>query len=171
MENKNTEDTNTCIKTKYIKYGPDLKIIIFAIFIALVITIILFNYKFSPPPTQTTQFYTTISLAFITLLGFFITAMSILLLLFDKAKEIAGNKLNVIRNHKSYPQIYEYFLRTIYVLGISSGVFLSFSFLILRFSFYAGFFIMFLSFLSVGYIYKSLQLLKTTINAFIGKIK
>lgn len=147
----------------------DLEIITFAITMAIIFTIILLFYKFSPSTTQMTQFYTTVSLAFITLLGFFITALSIFLLLFDKAEKLIGNKLNVIKNHKSYPQIYQYFLRTIYVLGTSSGVFLSFSFLMLGFSFYTGVFILFLSFLCVGYIYKSLDLLKLIIDAFIGK--
>ena len=149
----------------------DLEIIIFAIAMAVIITILLFVFKFNPSTTQLAQFYTTVSLVFVTLLGFFITALSILLLLFDKAEKLTGNKLNVIRNHKSYPQIYDYFLRAIYVLGISSGVFLSFSFLMLGFSFYVGAFIIFLSFLCIGYIYTSVYLLKIIIDAFIGNIK
>lgn len=150
---------------------PDLKIIAFAIAMAVIIIILLPVFKFNTSATQLTQFYTTVSLVFVTLLGFFITALSILLLLFDKAEKLRGNKLNVIRNHKSYPQIYEYFLRTIYVLGISSGVFLSFSFLMPSFSLYTVAFIIFLSFLCIGYIYKSVSLLKIIIDAFIGNIK
>ncbi|MEM0143208.1 MAG: hypothetical protein QXL94_04565 [Candidatus Parvarchaeum sp.] len=68
---------------------------------------------------QILQFYALIATVSITILGFYITAVSILMFAFKEVGEKPGNLLNIIKSAQSYPQLYGYFLKAIYSFSIT----------------------------------------------------
>ena len=99
---------------KFINYA--IWIISIIIFIILLVLLLILNIK--PTTEMLLQLYSVILTGSVTILGFYITAVSILLFAFKEASEKGGNILNAIKNSRSYPQLYTYFLRAIYVFGV-----------------------------------------------------
>lgn len=92
-------------------------IIIFSIIVSVVIFFVLSYLQISVARSLLLQFYGLVATISITILGFYITAISILMFVFKEASNDKGNPINIIKSARSYPQLYSYFMKAIYAFG------------------------------------------------------
>lgn len=100
---------------KYTNIGT----IIAGLICAMVILVIMLHDGINLNQNQALQFYSLIATVSITILGFYITAVSILMFAFTQAANEPGNPLNIIKSAKSYPQLYNYFMIAIYSFSLA----------------------------------------------------
>lgn len=67
--------------------------------------------------------YSALAILSSTLFGFFITSFSVLLLVFERSDNEMSPLIKIMKHAKSYPDIYKYYLFTIFLLGTSIAIF------------------------------------------------
>ena len=113
------------------------------------------------------NFYNTLIVVEVTLLGFFITAISLIILIFTTAQN-QPNLINVVRKSKNYPRLYDYFINALYVYGGSILILLILwaTNIPVKISYPI---ISFIIFITSGYVLIGIRTIKSIVQTFVTK--
>lgn len=146
--------------TKYTQVCVFILSLVLAIVSYVIMYELQLNYSFY-------NLYPTLMIIEITLLGFFITVISLIILIFSNALNSEANYLKIKLKSKNYRRLYSYFINALYVFGASSIVFFLFWMINLtRYLLEIDSIVIFILALTTIYVFLGIRIVKATVNTF-----
>lgn len=151
--------------SKYTQFYVFLISLVLAVTFYIITNIMQLRYSFY-------DIYPTLIIIEITLLGFFITVISLIILIFSNAMNSRANYLKIKIKSNGYPRLYSYFINALYVFGVSSIIFfLLWTTNITEYASEINSIIIFILALTAGYVLLGILIVKSTVNTFITPVK
>lgn len=151
--------------TKYTQVYVFILSLVLSIISYVVMNILQLSYSFY-------NIYPTLMVIEITLLGFFITVISLVILIFSNAMNSKANYLKIKVRSKGYPRLYSYFINALYVFGISSIIFFSLWMIgITNYLVELDSVVIFILVLTTCYVFLGIRIIKSTVNTFVTSIE
>ena len=151
--------------SKYTQFYVFLISLVLAVTFYIITNIMQLRYSFY-------DIYPTLIIIEITLLGFFITVISLIILIFSNAMNSRANYLKIKIKSNGYSRLYSYFINALYVFGVSSIIFfLLWTTNITEYASEINSIIIFILALTAGYVLLGILIVKSTVNTFITPVK